>query len=330
MIISNGLVAYWHFTSTLDTSGTFPIVPNIAPDAPEVLDGMLDQGVTKTGAGWTGTAGIVKDFPIPTSMQDIDTGFTLETWVSNVSVNREANSGEAFLGYGSSGPVFDHDFFSPYDRMIAFNADDGTNTIYVEYTIPASEDPLEVQAQYAMLSITYDNVTKNVEFFINGVSVYQETITNTPLPFAESITGSHKLSSGIDSSGYNVSSVRLYNRGLSASEVSQNYQVGWQTSGLPDDDTAYVTINSVSAEVIGVKAGHNTCDVEFQFDKAVTEYTVRVGGFDHLTGTEVASGGAIAINTPVTAQITNSALASGQNRINIYGKTSAGKWTPQG
>lgn len=89
----------------------------------------------------------------------------------------------------------------------------------------------------------------------------------------------------------------------------------------------------VSADKLRIsdEIGMNQSVVQFRFDKDIAEWTVRVLGTSNDSGTLADSGGPITANTTITAIVDHTELyQEGDNRINIYGKSTGGNWTPYG
>lgn len=141
-------------------------------------------------------------------------------------------------------------------------------------------------------------------------------------------------SSSIFSKG-EIFSIRLYEKGLTQSEVLQNLSVG-NNLGLDEDEyeeepenPPNVTILSVSEEKISNQPNKNVSIIEFMFDKPVLEWRVNVFGSSWDTGFLADSGGASQANEPLFAEIDWTELQQeGKNKINIYGKDFNGNWTP--
>lgn len=139
-------------------------------------------------------------------------------------------------------------------------------------------------------------------------------------------------SSNIFSKG-EIFSIRLYEKGLTQSEVLQNLSVG-NNLGLDEyeeepENPPNVTILSVSEEKISNQPDKNVSIIEFMFDKPVLEWRVNVFGSSWDTGFLADSGGASQANEPLFAEIDWTELQQeGKNKINIYGKDFNGNWTP--
>jgi hypothetical protein len=117
----------------------------------------------------------------------------------------------------------------------------------------------------------------------------------------------------------------------------------------------YVTISNITKTKLSDEVGFQTTDLTFTFDSPVYIYTVRSNGVDYQTGVEierkeltvaqtriehtvaslrnltVQDMKIILANTPITVEVAYTDLyQEGENRINIYGKSDTGEWTPYG
>jgi hypothetical protein len=96
--------------------------------------------------------------------------------------------------------------------------------------------------------------------------------------------------------------------------------------------TGYPAVNVVSIDHSKISAvtGMNMSHVVFTFDHDITAYTVNVLGTSWDTGMVADSGNTTVVaGTQITAIIDSTELASeGNNRVNIYGKSTSGVWTP--
>lgn len=87
-----------------------------------------------------------------------------------------------------------------------------------------------------------------------------------------------------------------------------------------------VNLVSVINNVLG--ASVTTSTVTFQFYEDVVQWVVCVGGNDPFEGTVVGKGGNVYANTPITISIGYTSLIEGTNKVNIYGLSATGEWTP--
>jgi hypothetical protein len=89
------------------------------------------------------------------------------------------------------------------------------------------------------------------------------------------------------------------------------------------------TVVTVSRAKISDETGADRALVTFTFDQDITQWEVRVLGAGNGTGTLADSGGVVTQGTQITAEIDFTELyQEGTNKVNIYGKNSAGLWTP--
>jgi hypothetical protein len=68
--------------------------------------------------------------------------------------------------------------------------------------------------------------------------------------------------------------------------------------------------------------------VVFEFYDDVIKWVVCVGGIEPFDGKVVGTGGKVSANTPITITISFTSLVEGSNKVNIYGLSAAGEWTP--
>jgi chitodextrinase len=82
---------------------------------------------------------------------------------------------------------------------------------------------------------------------------------------------------------------------------------------------------------ISDETGVNSLTLTFEFDMDVSAWTVNVLGVDPFTGTVADSGSSVTMGTPISAVVEWTELQQeGSNRLNIYGRTAGGTWTPYG
>lgn len=103
------------------------------------------------------------------------------------------------------------------------------------------------------------------------------------------------------------------------------------TTAPPAETPPLPTLLVATRSKLSDEISKNVTNLTISFDKDVTEWTVNVLGSDPFTGTVADSGGTVLAGAEITAIIDWTELyQEGQNRINVYGKTATGVWTPYG
>ena len=88
-----------------------------------------------------------------------------------------------------------------------------------------------------------------------------------------------------------------------------------------------IIIVSVEQTKISDQSGQDETDITWKCDEEIDEYSVRVGGVDHTTGTEIDSSQTnVAADTPNVTTVYDEDLSLGSNQVNIYAKDVAGNW----
>ncbi|MFS1518481.1 LamG-like jellyroll fold domain-containing protein [Bacillus sp. SCS-151] len=309
MIITDGLIAYYHYQEGFE--GT--TWKNIAPSTIGQFDGVVD------GAIWTDD-GIFfdaqKDICLISDMQNL-LNFTIEVDFDPLTADK-------------SGRIF-HTFSS--DEYYYFGKSNGKYVTraqridtYGDWDILRSIP--DVPAKFVLSFNNDNNKGLTIYRFLNGGtwSTYKE---NIPAEIFQGFAiGKHPDYSFYDYDG-TISYLRIYNRPLSEEEVLQNNLVGKDIGLEVSVPEAPKVVNfQLDKQKISDENGQDISQVTFQFDVDVTEWRINVLGTSQDTGTIAADGGNVSSNTEITAEIDYTELyQEGQNRINIYGKDADGNWT---
>lgn len=180
---------------------------------------------------------------------------------------------------------------------------------------------------YYLITYVY-NGYNNLKMYINGNLSFSATTSGTFF-----LTKSPTMSLGL----YNKTafrSVKLYNRDLTIDEIQQNYNVGADVGlDVPSEpiDGIPPTVSIIRADKykISDEEGFNQSIITVSFDMDVQSYVARLNGSDYSTGILVDSGGDILKGEEVDIVVDwDELLYEGENRINIYGQSLDGVWTP--
>jgi hypothetical protein len=88
-----------------------------------------------------------------------------------------------------------------------------------------------------------------------------------------------------------------------------------------------VTVISVERTKLSAETGRDSSDITWQCSEEIDEYTVRVGGVDQTTGTEIDSSTTnVAADTDIVTTVYDDDLSLGSNQVNLYAKDLAGNW----
>lgn len=308
-IVTSGLFAYYHFSSF-----TGSVWNNIAPNAATGLSSTVVGATTQAdGIYFDG----VDDKVTVTGLDSTPTSFTIEMYYNptlaslsrSLHFYKDATNGMQVTNYTSGGNIgFD------------IKVNSSTTTLY---------SGGHTANTWMHDVITYDSSVNKVAAYLNGT---QKLVPTTPSLVPKLANTLYIGCLGGSSSFYKgkIALVRVYNRALSSTEVSQNYSEGYMNAGLTSTTPPTVTIVSIDRIAISDEVGANKANVTFKFDKDITEYTVRVGGNSYSTGINAQSAvGDVVANTEIVAEVDyTEMLQLGENRVNIYGKGVDGQWTP--
>jgi len=325
VIVKNGLVAYWNYKQGVINGNWNNIAPSTLGKHNMILGGatLRTQGVYFDGVDDTAETSdssynisseitiesicVVHNFVIATFIKgllllsaianemDGNEMYALTSWIDYTAIIPNLRAGFYFSGVGDGIPLT-----APY--IIPLNT-----TLHVQCTL--------------------NTTTGLVRVFVNGALIGSTSTNIKPS------TG-NKLATGyLDGLGAEMTlqSTRVYNRILSDSELAQNYQNGSEIglSDTPVSNPPTVTLIQINKQKISDETDNNQSIITVQFDKNVTEYVARLNGTDYSTGILVHQGGEIPANTNAQVIIDwNELTTEGQSRINVYGKSVEGLWTP--
>lgn len=171
--------------------------------------------------------------------------------------------------------------------------------------------------------ICFTTNSNNLILYVDNIQVQTLPITTT-LSFA----WNNEVSIGTDNNygivhGFtgNIAEMRIYNHSLTDAERNDIYS---------KTKAPFININNISSNRISNKTGKDMSIVSFTANQPLQEWTARAGGFSPTTGSLVGQGTALAQGATAQFEIENEELFNGDGdyRINIYGKNSAGVWTP--
>ncbi|MDP4009580.1 MAG: DUF2341 domain-containing protein [Candidatus Shapirobacteria bacterium] len=235
--LSNGLVGYWKMdegvgTTTADSSG---------------------NGNTGTLSGATWSSG---KFGIGTSFGSVN---------SNVSLGSSANLNTG--NYFTLSGWYKFNSFKSENYFYNRNGQSGTSGFHIVWMAGASS---EIRYQYAngstyntlnsnslswninqwyFISVVHDLNAKTINFYRDGVNVGTASYTNTALPVSSgtAFLGGYQGDNRFDGS---IDDLRIYNRALSPSEVSQLYN--WAPG-----PKAYYNFDEGSGSILNDLSGNN-------------------------------------------------------------------------
>lgn len=306
-IVKDGLVGYWHYKQGFK-NGSWE---NISPNTKGRFNGVVTGAVMQSdGVYFDGIDDSVK---IP-SIRDTSFGVTFEVVFKVPSVNQGASI-----------------IFSDSDLgILIYNIPPTLNGYLIgidSNDMPYTVGSLPPSNVLMTATITIDLNTKTV-FYINGVKIGNSNYT----PYSNIVLDVYIMgvyNYGIFQKG-TIKSAKLYNKALTQQEVLQNYAVGHDNIGLDEGQPVAIpkaTIISQSRNKISKIETVDRSIVRFKFDQDVTEWKVRTGGSNPDTGILADNGNEVKAGVEITAEVDWTELQQeGQNKINIYGKNTAG-WT---
>lgn len=318
-IITDGLARYYHFAQGV--SGT--TWENIAPNYKSISNATL-VGATLTQSGIQ-TDGIddhisVPVLTLPSNNITIECVITPDAQTTGNKSIISAGLGQQF--YIENGSVYAYigsnsDIGRTAGNQFIANVETGVS-VYIAYKIDVLNN---------IITVFVSN--EKVEFLFSGsaLTLASNNWSNKTLSFGRQ--------GGSSNANYRFkgefSFVRIYDRALSDEEIVNNLAVG---TNLGLDREPVVTVPKVTKAItnkpkISDEIDMNQSIITVQFDTDVIEYVARLNGSDYSTGSLVHQGGAVPANTDAQVIIDWDELPSeGVNRINIYGKSVDGQWTP--
>lgn len=299
MIVTDGLVGYWHYKAIEGTTMK-NISPNTAGQYDATISGatQLDDGLYFDGVDDLVT---VADYAHSGSMTFEFYIYRLENSKSSRVIYTDSPQ-HALLGGGV--------IILPGDGELLFNFSPPTRPVDL------ADSGVEKNAEFHHYIVTYDASTSTQMIFVDNYVLDINTSAQNPPIFDNVRFGQGFM--GL------IVFARIYDRALTADEIKQNRDVGTEI-GLPPPAPEIIY---VSRYVISSHDGFNKSMVDFAFDRDVSEWRVNVEGVSHDTGRTAASGQYVPANTIITAEIGYTDLLNeGENRVNIYGKSLGGTWT---
>jgi len=321
MIVTNGLVGYWHFQQGVNGNSW----NNIAPATLGKYNGSI-SGATLQGNGlyFDGVDDFVGYQPL--SQSGISVAYEIEAYISSPFDRGGINGGVA----GSL--HFDGATGLMQFMILGFNGN-GTavTTAFKEENITPLRNTL-IKVNYianieGKIEEVYINNVKILEFY-NTMSMMYVLANISQRPFALGCV--LDTFSGGNSNHYkgHIQSVKIYNKILTSQERSQNLANGIEIGLTVQISKPIINISSVSKTKISDEPDMNQSIIKVSFDQDIVEYIAKLNGVDHTTGETVHIGGAVLKNQEADVIIDWDELTvEGQNRINIYGKNSNGDWT---
>lgn len=265
-IVTNGLVGYWNSLQGISGSTWQNIAPGATGSNGTITNASVGSFNGSTGMVFNGTTNTHVDITVPTALQSV-TSATLEMRV-NMSSAQSSNgtypdfitSTDKYLLYVVTGTIWLSGIF------------DSNRTDYRK-SVPGFTDNAD-----NYITITADTSANLITIYINGVSKGSYTPTSiaplsdtTIFSLGNNPSGDSSMPNGI------IDNVRLYNRVLTQSEITQNYQNGTAV-GLPptstsnvqilvhgSDYTNYVHYNSISVDN-NIVASNDTMSFTLEFD----------------------------------------------------------------
>lgn len=308
-IVTDSLMAYWNTKQGVTGS----VWANIAPATIGSLNGSI-QGATlqKDGMYFDG----VDDKIAFNSRLLTNPEYTFEFWFKP-----ESN------GFTTS-YIFSNGLA---DRSFSYRNSNGV--IQYNYSNLTSSPLTLSQFSHVVIVLKTIEDTKYAETFINGVSsglVVQRYIGGvSELDFSTWSFGGHPSSNSNTLKGH-LESIKIYNKPLTQSEIIQNLNAGRDiglSNNIPPATPTVIYISTDNPK-ISDETNKNQSNITVKFDVDIIEYVARLNGTSHDTGVLVHQGGAVPANTNAQVIIDwNELTTEGNNRINVYGKSSGGLWT---
>jgi hypothetical protein len=198
------------------------------------------------------------------------------------------------------------------------------------------------QNKKQVVTVVYESITgtrnDKLHYYINGVKkmdiVTASDRADTNIAINNITLGGLQPTFIMNLFKGSMYSVKNYNVMLSDTEIYSNYQaeiIEQEEPPIdPDDDKAPTpTVISVSRDKISDEPTMNKSNITFRFDVDVSQWSVNVNGASHTTGVVADLGGTVSAGVEIVAEIDWTELyQEGQNRVNIYGRSVGGIWTP--
>lgn len=315
-IVTDGLIGYWHYQQGVSGSAW----NNIAPATSGIYDGQIFGAILQSDGMYFDGVDDYINFNSFAPLVGLSE-FTIDIVATNPY---DLNVRVLFGMYVNSSTRLSLGYYEEKTYISMYRS--GLSEIFGVKAIP-----------YGNRSFVLTMGAEGRKTYIDGVFDVGDNYT-----FAFPLTIPSKVVVGAATASLSrnnffkgkIIAIRIYNKSLTQTEITQNYSVGVNV-GLVDEPTQSppsVTIVNIDAPTPNNKMSDepnmDRATITFKFDKDVTEWRVRTVGSDHETGTLADSGGAVAANTNIIAEVDWTELyQEGQNRINIYGKGIDGQWT---
>ena len=239
--INAGLLAHYTFEGdTLDQTAN----GNDAIGAGNfgyVGDGLQGQGIRITGdnALYYRDGGHVL---LPAFSSDLNSGFSYSLWVKDEVIGESPTNEEAYIAFGALNVGRCEILLNRSLSAISWSISDGVSFTHNEpITIPDAFN------DWKHLVLVYES--GDFRGYLNGDLVFQENVTKDVFPVSQAALGRHWWDNGSSSSARmsaTYDDVRIYDRALSAAEVSALYY---------SEAPAAVPLAHFSADGIGADAG---------------------------------------------------------------------------
>lgn len=325
-VVKQGLDVYWNYKQGVVNRQWKNIAPNTLGKHNLELNGpILNSEGMYFDAVDDDAFTTLPDYVMP------PTGFAME-FIGTIHSFGGASPVDGFIalgaldtaGHGSFYPLLTWLDYSPFipELLGGFfcGATMDGNPYILPYTIPFNKS-IHVQ-------VNHDFLSRLSKFVVNGVVIGSvDNIGAVPSDAQSLATG---IFEGIGAV-VTVKSIKVYNRLLNQSELTQNLQNGSEIGLVDAPVIKYPTVTSIIMDKsdISDKSTVNQTILKVRFDKDVFSYCARLNGKGYDTGTLVhESSGVTAGNDAEVIVDWNELASEGKNRINVYGMSSTGEWTP--
>ena len=203
--LTNGLVAYYPFNGNANDASGNGNNASVQGAYQYLTNGTLhlvgDGSLFYSGGGYVS---------LP-NFDNLSSGFTMSLWVGNETDHGTSIMSECYVNCWST---------SGKNLWI------GQHDVYFGDSYANAYFPLTITNYAAWKQLVVTCSPTNCSLFLNGLSVGNTNVTVSPFPTVNSAIGRHWWAGGANSSArmtMDVKNFRMYNRGLSASEVQQLY-----------------------------------------------------------------------------------------------------------
>lgn len=208
-IVTDNLIGYWHYNLGLNGTAWNNLAPSTIGTRNGVITNatLVSDGLSFSGNGYVTVSGF--------------SGAMSELSVEVVVSLNSATTGQNILGMGTQMRIWNY-----YNSSDMANAGI-TGTISTEDMYSKS---LLNSSQFYMITLTWKTSGQTATVYVNGQQVRQGVILQS------SPTTSTLYFGGIFAGGSlngKIKSVKIYNKTLTQAEVSTNYNIPFDTVGLP-------------------------------------------------------------------------------------------------